>query len=86
MAYGCNNCKHCKCYRGGYWDPDEYECTSDCEDITEEQFERVWSDGETWSILEEPICPGYEECEPEPYDDGPEYDKYADERPSIYDE
>ena len=88
MNYGCENCKHCRCYKGDYWTPDEYECTrieSGELDISQENFDRCWGDGEQWEDPENALCPDYEEQEPEPDYDGPEYDKYADERPSIYD-
>ena len=74
--YGCENCKFCRCYPGDYWTPDEYECTSECEDITEQIFERVWSDGERWDTSEEQICPGYEEY----IDRTPDYEDYMYER------
>ena len=74
MQNGCNNCKWCKCYSGDYWTPDDYECQSSCEDITEEVFQRVWENGEEWKNDEDPICPGYEEASTE-YDEY--WDKYA---------
>ena len=80
MKTGCNNCRYCKCYRGDYCTPDDYECVSQSEEITEEAFRRAWENGEEWDISDEPICPAYEEAEPEPDYDGPEWDKYAYER------
>ena len=71
---GCENCKFFKCYRGDYWTPDEYECTSECEDITEPIFESVWTDGETWNSSDEPICPGYEDA---PTEDDEYWEEYA---------
>lgn len=74
MENGCNNCRWCKCYRGDYWTPDEYDCKSSCEDITEEVFQRVWENGEEWKNNEDPICPGYEEA-PTEYDEY--WERYA---------
>ena len=64
MKHGCENCKNLRCYHGGYWDPDDYECTKDGP-ATEELLERVWVNGETWSTDETPLCDQYEEAKEE---------------------
>lgn len=81
MKNGCNNCKWCKCYRGDYWTPDEYECVCGdkaFEGMTQEQiddtYERAWINGEEWKDNEEPICPAYEEA---PTEDDEYWDRYA---------
>lgn len=74
MKRGCKDCKYCKCYPGGYWDPDDYECISNNEDITEEVFDRVWANGEEWDENEKPICPGYEDA---PTVDDEYWEKYT---------
>lgn len=73
MKHGCNNCKWCKCYKGDYWTPDEYECQGGY-DIPEDVMQRVWENGEEWSDNEEPICPAYEEA---PTEDDEYWEKYA---------
>lgn len=69
MRYGCENCKHCKCYPGDYWTPDDFECMGE---PTQEAIDRAWTNGETWKSSEEQICPSYEEAV---YDE-PDYDEY----------
>lgn len=64
MNYGCRNCKYCKCYPGDYWTPDDFECSkaeSGVLDISEENFDRCWSNDETWEDPENALCPDYEE-------------------------
>ena len=73
MCHGCNDCKWCKCYRGDYWTPDEYECQGGY-DIPEDVMQRVWENGEEWKDNEEPICPMYEEA---PTEDDEYWDRYA---------
>ena len=68
MKHGCNDCKYCKCYKGDYWTPDDYECvgldrTDTTVEISQETFDRVWVDGEEWKDNEEPICPLWKETE-----------------------
>ena len=65
MGHGCKDCKYCKCYPGGRWSPNEYECVSDVWDridVEEDILVRVWEDGEEWGYGEEQICPGWEEA------------------------
>lgn len=76
MKRGCRDCKYCKCYPGGYWDPDDYECVSTSDAITEEVIDKVWVNGEEWDENEEPICPGYEDA---PTVDDEYWEKYAHE-------
>ena len=65
-ACGCENCKYLKCYPGGYFEPDDYECLAlgfeveDDVDWSEDMQTRVWEDGETWDEGSEPLCPYYE--------------------------
>lgn len=79
--HGCSDCRYCKVYRGGHWDPDEYECVGNIDDagLTEEEIDtlidKVWVNGEEWKDNEEPICPAWEEVN---YDPEEEYwDRYA---------
>ncbi len=81
MKRGCKDCKYCKCYPGGYWDPDDYECVCGYkafEGMTQEQiddtYERAWINGEEWDENEEPICPAYEDA---PTEDDEYWEKYA---------
>lgn len=60
LKHGCENCKYLKCYKGGRWDPDDYECLKDGP-ATEELLTRVWENGETWEDGETPLCDQYEE-------------------------
>lgn len=62
--YGCENCKYFRRYPGGYWEPDDYECTVDGPE-SEELFIRVWENGETWTDSEHPLCDRYEELKEE---------------------
>lgn len=66
---GCRNCRWCKCYKGDYWTPDDYECVgymrSDKEiNLTDDEcdtiFDRVFGDGEEWDDDTEPLCPFWE--------------------------
>lgn len=70
MTHGCGDCKYCRCYRGDYWTPDEYECSCPNE-IDDDSFIRAWEDGEEWSDCEEPVCPEWKEAPTE-------YDEYWD--------
>lgn len=77
MKRGCRDCKYCKCYPGGRWDPDDYECVSnvwDRIDVDDEAIRRAWEDGEEWEENEDPICPGYEEA---PTVDDEYWERYA---------
>ena len=66
---GCRNCEYCKCYKGNYWTPDDYECVGNIDDagLTEEEIDtlidRVWTNGEEWNDNDEPICPAWKEME-----------------------
>ncbi|MBR4377337.1 MAG: hypothetical protein IKP50_00405 [Bacilli bacterium] len=72
MKCGCENCKHCKVYKGDYWTPDDYDCTKADElTMSEEMFVRVWENCETWESGEEPLCEQWEEVTDE------YWDKYA---------
>ena len=64
--YGCENCKNLKCYPGGRWEPDDYECTKEGPE-SEELFIRVWENGETWSDSSNPLCPLYSELKEEDF-------------------
>lgn len=77
MRCGCSNCKYCKCYPGGRWDPDEYECVSDVWDrviVDEDKVRRVWENCEEWESNEEALCSGWEEA---PTEDDEYWDRYA---------
>ncbi len=63
-SHGCMNCRHSKCYPGGYWEPDDYECTVNGPE-SEELFIRVWENGETWIDKEDPLCNKYLELKEE---------------------
>lgn len=69
--HGCRDCMWCKCYRGDYWTPDDYECTTDYaiedEGLADEIFTRVFEDGEEWKDDEDPICPAWVYRPEEPY-------------------
>lgn len=55
---GCRNCRWCKCYKGDYWTPDEYECLK-ADDMDEDVFTEAWENDNT------DVCPFAEEEEPE---------------------
>lgn len=63
----CTNCRHCKCYKGDYWTPDDYECTK-VEEIEEEVFDKVWEDDRA------DLCPCYEDA---PTEEDIYWEKYA---------
>ena len=68
---GCENCKYCKCYPGGYFEPDDYECVApdlNGVDWDEDLQTRVWEDGEMWDEGAEPLCPYYQKVSDERVD------------------
>ena len=64
MKCGCENCKWLKVYKGGYWDPDDYDCMKDGPE-TQELCDRVWANGETWNSDDKPLCCHWEELKEE---------------------
>ena len=74
MDVDCLTCANLKCYRGTCdrygvpQEPDDYECGYD--DITEDEIERFFSNGEKWDAsIEGAGCSGYVEQSYDPYID-----------------